>query len=378
MSSFVTDITSLVTTSAQNISISAFNMLRSMKSIKNMRVENVAKYFVPYDPPIKTITADDAEKSKNNDLISPVELHMLSIHSTNYRSRSGAHLKKIEDVSILNCHDQNNHDSKIQQILRDIYEKHDITVKSLCFSGGGYNCVYHIGVVKFIFEHPEIFKNTKYLGASGGAGIMALTLAYETDNDRFIVLDKLTDFIKNIQNKNLKLHQQVEQYNDLILSYVTEEKFNQNIKNSDRCSISVTNISNIVPKNEMRNMFSSYKSFLDTLSASACVPILLDDKIRKIDDNIFLDGGLSNNLPIHDKSTLKVSCISYPTMSADIYPHEICDIRYCFTPPPSDYVDRMQTQGYHDIYKYLEKNRILLKKQKEEKELNDHINEILS
>ena len=42
--------------------------------------------------------------------------------------------------------------------------------ESISFSGGGYTCAYHLGVLKYIFENNEIFKNTICLGASGGAG----------------------------------------------------------------------------------------------------------------------------------------------------------------------------------------------------------------
>ena len=36
-------------------------------------------------------------------------------------------------------------------------------IDSICFSGGGYNCTYHLGIAKYIFENIETFKsNSKF------------------------------------------------------------------------------------------------------------------------------------------------------------------------------------------------------------------------
>jgi predicted acylesterase/phospholipase RssA len=161
-------------------------------------------------------------------------------------------------------------------------------MNSISFSSGGYNCVYHIGVVKYIFENPEIFNKTKYIGCSGGAGICALILCFESDPDRFNILNKIIDEVIQMKEKNIKFIDQLNYYSEILIKHITREKFDLYIKDSDRCNISISNPYAInwfklSLKNEIITKFKTYEQFIDTLKASACIPILLDNQIRKID-----------------------------------------------------------------------------------------------
>jgi hypothetical protein len=259
--------------------------------------------------------------------------------------------------------------SDVIKIFCDMDNKRDLSLESICFSGGGYNCVYHLGVVRYIFENPLLFKNTKYLGASGGAGIIGIILCYENNPNKFLVLDTIIQEIINMKALKLKLHKQVEKYGSILGTYVDENKFNKFIKNSDRCHISVTDITYIIPFNSIKTKFLSYKQYIDTLKASASVPFVLDDKIRTIDNRCYLDGGFSNNLPILNEETIRISCLNYPFLRAELYPHIICEFKYTFTAPNKNYILNMHDLGYGNIEEYLMKYQKRVDIYKQEKDL---------
>jgi hypothetical protein len=238
--------------------------------------------------------------------------------------------------------------------------------------------MYHIGVVRYIFENPELFVETKYLGASSGAGIVAFVLCFENDPGCFDVLNQIVNFVIGLREKNLVLHKQIDVYSKLLFNFMTEERFNKCIKFSDRCHISVTNVTYMIPLNEIKTRFADYKQFMDTLRASACIPIILDDTIRTVDNKFYLDGGFSNNLPVLDKNTLKVSCLNYPFLNSHLYPKKVCDIMHTFIPPDEKYVQDMIKQGYDDICEYMHDRSQKLITAKNDKDLQLHITQLLS
>lgn len=248
---------------------------------------------------------------------------------------------------------------RIKYFITDNQDKLDPYIKnisklntnSLSFSGGGYNCVYHIGVVKYIFENNYLFKNTIFLGASGGAGIASFVSAFLNHDNRFEILDDIVNKIKNIKKDNFSFSNQVNKYISILTDKITKEIFNDTIKNKEKLYISVTNISMV--KNELKNKFDDYDNFIMTLKASACIPFVLDDQIRKIDNHYYLDGGISNNNPIIDFDTITISCLYYPFIDVDLFPKKHFKLRYSFYPPNDKYIDDMIDLGYEDITKYL-------------------------
>lgn len=239
------------------------------------------------------------------------------------------------------------------KIIHKISDNKNKVKESISFSGGGYNCVYHLGVVKYIFENPELFQDIKYLGASGGAGIASIALCYESEPQKLMIIDDIIKDIISMRSMNLKLSEQVEKYSSILERYIDEDKFNKYIKRRSRCYISVTDVSDIIPKNVIMNNFESYKQYMESLKASACIPLLLDDTIRTVDGKWCLDGGLSNNIPVINDQTLKISCLNYPLMRADIYPKVICELKYSFISPEEKYIMNMFNLGYNDMEQYM-------------------------
>lgn len=355
-----------------------------LHSVKDVRIEDFMKFFMTHKKNnSEKLIVEDNNDDKNKKEKEKNEEYLLFVHSNRIRTRNKEYIMKdrneeiaIIDSSKINIYEDENtdNDKKIIKVLKQIDHKNKIELSSISFSGGGYNCVYHIGVLKYIFENPELFKNTKYLGASGGAGIIAVLLSYENDPNNIDILDKIIEFIIDLGTRNIQLSKQVEEYSKMLFDYVTKDRFNKYIKTSNRCYISVTDVTYIVPINTIKHEFETYEKFKEILQASACIPFLLDDKIRKVDSRSYLDGGISNNMPVLDEYTLKISCLNYPFMDANLYPDKTCDIKHSFIPPPKEYIIEMYNQGYSDIKKYMKKRYDIYMDFKKEKELEDYIN----
>lgn len=234
-------------------------------------------------------------------------------------------------------------------------------IKSISFSGGGYNCVYHLGVVKYIFEHIELFQDYHYLGASGGAGIGAIILCYKDNPDKFNILDKIIKEIMEIKEIGIKQENQVTQYINIMLKYITNDLFNLHIINNNKCHISITKFRfGFVPVNHIINDFISYDDYIDHITASASIPLILDNKLRKVRDDFTVDGGITNNNPVLNSSTIIISCLNInpftnPFISKyHIYPKEISEIRYSITPPNKIYLQNLFILGYNDIQEFMD------------------------
>ena len=356
----------------------------------------------------ETIIKD--RKNKNNrEEIESTEAHILSVHSnaSNLTKSDGEYQGGYYQVYCQACcqaccqndyeggyfQDKYNRRSISKEIISldttdlkpieikvfENYEnKNKLTIDSMSFSGGGYNCMYHMGVVKYIFENLNLFKDTKYLGASGGAGVIGMLLCFENDPERFTILNEAIEDVIGMKQLNLSLRDQVKVYSSNLMKHITRERFDRYIKNSNRCHISVTDVTGIVPYNTIKTNFSSYEQFIDTIKASACVPVVLDDRIRVVDNRSYLDGGLSNNLPCLDDKTIRISCLNYPLLVADIYPKIIFDMKHCFVPPDRNYILNMHDLGYNDIELYMRDKKSKLIAFEKESEFNKCITDIIN
>lgn len=358
------------------------------RNLQNFRLEDTIRAIIPKPDTVhdssgmheiidneKLLKKEQLETEKN-------EEYLLSIHSETRRSRHRKHIRGKEAVLIINKDSVQTSslfpDSREAKLFNDMANKHNIAQESVCFSGGGYNCMYHMGVVRYIFENPELFQGTKYLGASGGAGIVAVVLCFESEPNKFKILNHMIEDVIAMRDVQMGLHDQVKVYMMNLIKHVTHERFDRYIKDSDRCHISVTDVSGIFPRNVIKTKFTSYTQFIDTLKASACIPLILDDQIRKIDSRKYLDGGLSNNMPTINEKTLRISCLNYPLLSADLYPKVICDIKYCFTPPPRNYVHNMHDLGYNDIDGWLKEHKRKLTLIHDDRDLQLTVSDVLN
>ncbi len=365
------------------------SLLNAIKHIQNIKINDILIQF-GNGININNIDIHEQQKIKNktDQFISKEEKeqceidanieHIMLIHSTRVRSNKiNDEIKKHEIITLDSLIEVNN-ETQNTRLFYEIDNFHNLARDSVSFSGGGYNCIYHLGVVRYIFENPDLFKGTKYLGASGGAGIMGLVLCYENDPEKFTIIDNIIKDIIAMNELNLKLYEQVKKYSEIIETYINEDRFNKFIKGTNRCHISVTDVSSIFPKNIIKHNFEAYSIYMDTLKASACIPFILDDTLRILDNRYHLDGGLSNNMPILNKNTIKISCLNYPLMNADVYPKVICELKYSFTAPTKNYILNMHDLGYSNMEEFMKQYHIGIQLQRQDNELNEYITHIIN
>lgn len=238
-------------------------------------------------------------------------------------------------------------------------------IESISFSGGGYNCVYHLGVMKYIFENNDMFHETIYLGASAGAGIATLILAFFDHPDRMNIFEEIVIKIKNIK-KNIKYNftDQTEIYTNILIDIIKKDEDHacKNILRSNKLHISVTNISNIIPTNKIMTNFVNMKSVEDAIRASACIPFIFDNKFRNCDKMICIDGGFTNNLPSLNGSTIKINCNNFIVpkihMDADIKPNRYVSLFNCFLHPGDLKINSLIRIGYSDFEEYISRKYI--------------------
>jgi hypothetical protein len=379
-------IVTAITTTISNIITTVKNgLIYETKRHQQLKTVVDSKTSIEVDETV----INDRKNKNNREEIESTEAHILSVHSTIRGTICGNNLTKpdgeYEDRYYQDkCNKQtiSLDTTDLNPIEMKVFENYEnnnkLTVDSMSFSGGGYNCMYHMGVIKYIFENLNLFKDAKYLGASGGAGVISMILCFENDPERFTILNEAIEDVIGMKQLNLSLRDQVKVYSSNLMKHITRERFDRYIKNSNRCHISVTDVSSIVPYNTIKTNFSSYEQFIDTIKASACVPVILDDRIRVVDNRSYLDGGLSNNLPCLDDKTIRISCLNYPLLVADIYPKIIFDMKHCFIPPDRNYILNMHDLGYNDIDMYMREKKDKLIAFEKESDFNKCITNIIN
>lgn len=208
---------------------------------------------------------------------------------------------------------------------------------TIVFSGGAFKAISLVGITQFL-EENNLIKNIKNLiGSSAGAVFCYMLCLNYSYNDMKQILYKMTN-----QDEYLKFDFEIEDLINMYEKFGLDsgerlELFFQNIlyQKLYRKDITFLEFAKITGKNlvicvtNLTNICSEYwsvdtkpnYSIITALKASCCIPIVFEP--IKIDDMLYIDGGLYNNCPISylnknniikDALVININCDNYSKM----------------------------------------------------------------
>jgi hypothetical protein len=212
---------------------------------------------------------------------------------------------------------------------------------SISFQGSGCVLVYHIGAARYVEDHFDT-SNVTYLGASGGAiiaAMMAMDLGMDfayAENCRIAKFSRVPPFgpfgriLDDVCNA----------FEEMLVDWSDERVANHLA--GGRLVLSMTHMSTGAAR--LMCHYPTKRHAIDSVFCSLNLPIFACP-FRRVEGEFFIDGGLTNNAPILDEHTIRVS----PTdRTADVRPAEGPSLIEFLVPGNEEYMRAMHDQGYLD------------------------------
>ncbi|CAH1785330.1 unnamed protein product [Owenia fusiformis] len=246
---------------------------------------------------------------------------------------------------------------------------------NLSFAGCGFLGIYHVGVASCLKEYaPTLFDSeTKISGASAGA-LVACGLISDC------CLGQFTSYVLRVAAKarsrtlgplhpSFNIHQ--------ILHDGLEEVLPQNAHKiaTGRLHVSLTRVSD--RKSVIVSDFDSREDLIKALLCSSFVPFYSGMVPPSFKGVRYVDGGLSDNLPILDENTITVSpfagesdiCpndnsanlleVSLANTSMQFSTYNLYRMSRALFPPHPEVLSNMCRRGFDDALKYLQRNNLI-------------------
>ncbi|OQV24853.1 Patatin-like phospholipase domain-containing protein 2 [Hypsibius exemplaris] len=244
---------------------------------------------------------------------------------------------------------------------------------TLSFSGCGFLAIYHVGVASCFREFEEQFEIERIAGASAGAigGAVHLSgccLGKATTDvvqlaaaARASPVGPLSPRFNIVRSLRAGLRKTLPDDAHLLCS--------------GRLSVSLTRCSD--GKNLMVSHFGSKEELIEVLLCSSFIPLYSGLVPPYYKDGRYWDGGISNNLPVFDPSTVTVSpfsgesdiCpsdksaqsfmeMSFGNQNFRINSTNAYRLTRAFFPPHPDHLKEICEEGYRDALRYI-KNTLL-------------------
>lgn len=242
------------------------------------------------------------------------------------------------------------------------------------FAGCGFLGIYHVGVASCLKQHaPQLVENATFLGASAGALVSTCLMCG-------IDIGECTSFVLRLATKARSkalgpLHPSFDISRILrdVLDSILPDNAHEIVKG--RLYVSLTRVSDRQPV--LVSEFHSKADLIQALLCSAHVPLYSGLIPPSFHGTRYVDGGLSDNLPILNDETITVSPFAgesdiCPSDNSANFEHVILAntsmqltsrnlyriSRALFPPHPSILSD-MCTEGFDDCLKFLQKNNLI-------------------
>ena len=214
---------------------------------------------------------------------------------------------------------------------------------AISFAGGGfYGMCYYFGVLNFFYNNITL-NNCHSLGASAGSWA-ATALIFQHKINLIEIKSNFYNLMDNLQIPYFKF---IDKWFDKTFKNIISDTDIHTF--SKFIHISVTEYSRFTYKNYMINHFQTFNQLKQILLYSSNIPFIFSKKYK------FIDGGFTNNQPIHNKlKTIRINPIySY---NADIFPSKWFNPYHIFNPVPLHKRIQYFNNGYEDTYIYFHKN----------------------
>ncbi|VEL26613.1 unnamed protein product, partial [Protopolystoma xenopodis] len=175
---------------------------------------------------------------------------------------------------------------------------------NLSFAGCGFLGLYHLGVCCCVKEFaPHLYENKQIAGASAGS-IAAACLICEVELSECVqcfvgIIKKSTNYVLGPFDPRYKITKHLKDSLEKILPT------DAHLICSDRLHISLTHSSS--KGNVVINKFKTRDELIKVILCSSFIPVFSGFIPLTLRGESVLDGALSNNLPILNKSTITVS-----------------------------------------------------------------------
>tara|TARA_B100000674_G_scaffold75639_1_gene52632 strand:+ start:1478 stop:2497 length:1020 start_codon:yes stop_codon:yes gene_type:complete len=204
---------------------------------------------------------------------------------------------------------------------------------TLVFSGGGIGGISFIGCIKFLHEKKMLSNIKKFIGTSSGAIIAALLSVGYTYEELYQLSTQINlHLFKDINPESvlsffedfgIDTGKNVEKIIEIFIKFKTKKNL---FTFSDLKELNKELIVSGVCINNQKICYFNYENYpnmpiSEAIRISTSVPILFKPYI--IDDNLYIDGGLLDNFPIHLANNSQDNQLSNKINETNLYLSEL-------------------------------------------------------
>ncbi|VDN91779.1 unnamed protein product [Brugia pahangi] len=242
---------------------------------------------------------------------------------------------------------------------------------SLSLSGCGFLSIYHAGVCAAIKEYaPQLLQN-RISGASAGsiiaAGVICNVCISHAARFFLSVVSEIRSYTFGVLNRDFDLMKMVRTKLNVILPANAHELC------TGRLRISVTRFRDM--ENVILDEFCTKDELIDAICCSCFIPVYGGFVYPTFRDEIYIDGGASDNQPVTDTDTITVSPFSgesdicptdeesaslfewnFAGTSIRLTANNLYRAALCLFPPSAEECASMCRSGFNDALKFLVNN----------------------
>lgn len=176
---------------------------------------------------------------------------------------------------------------------------------SVSFSGCGFLGMFHVGSLSCLRDNVDMLTVDRALGASAGAvAACALLLPEHMSTD--MLREKFFSVVKDAESRPFGAFNPKFNVNKLFSDELERVlPADAHLRLSGRLTVSLTHVASM--KNVLVDEFESRADLIDAVVCSCFIPGFSAYEVPTYKGENYLDGGLTNALPVLDERTIKVS-----------------------------------------------------------------------